>query len=82
MDMDAALYPRKQIERIGIAPGTSMFLFGKNDRRAAYDWRPQIHDSDGLQIWTGTGEWIWRPLMNPPWCASTASRTTVRAASG
>jgi periplasmic glucans biosynthesis protein len=66
MDVDAALYPRKQIDRIGIAPGTSMFLFGPNDRRADYDWRPQIHDSDGLQIWTGSGEWIWRPLMNPP----------------
>ncbi len=66
MDVDAALYPRKQIDRIGIAPGTSMFLFGSNDRRADFDWRPQIHDSDGLQIWTGSGEWIWRPLMNPP----------------
>ena len=66
MDVDAALYPRKQIERIGIAPGTSMFLYGENDRRVAFDWRPQIHDSDGLQIWTGAGEWIWRPLMNPP----------------
>ncbi len=66
MDVDAALYPRKPIDRIGIAPGTSMYLYGQNDRRAAFDWRPQIHDSDGLQIWTGTGEWLWRPLMNPP----------------
>jgi periplasmic glucans biosynthesis protein len=65
MDVDAALYPRKTIERIGIAPGTSMYLFGQNDRRAAFDWRPQIHDSDGLQMWTGNGEWLWRPLMNP-----------------
>jgi glucans biosynthesis protein len=66
MDVDAALYPRKSIERIGIAPGTSMYLYGQNDRRAAFDWRPQIHDSDGLQIWAGTGEWLWRPLTNPP----------------
>jgi len=65
MDVDAALYPRKQIERIGIAPGTRMFFYGKNDRRAADDWRPEIHDSDGLQMWTGTGEWLWRPLINP-----------------
>jgi periplasmic glucans biosynthesis protein len=64
MDVDAALYPRRSIERIGIAPGTSMFLSGKNDPRAAEDWRPEIHDSDGLQICTGTGEWIWRPLVN------------------
>ena len=65
MDIDAALYPRKQIERLGLAPCTSMFLVGKNDRRVDDDWRPEIHDSDGLQIWSGSGEWIWRPLMNP-----------------
>jgi periplasmic glucans biosynthesis protein len=65
MDVDAALYPRKAIERLGIAPLTSMFLNGENDRRIDNDWRPEIHDSDGLSIWTGNGEWIWRPLMNP-----------------
>ena len=65
MDVDAALYPRRQIERLGIAPLTSMFLHGENDRRVATDWRPEIHDSDGLALWTGTGEWIWRPLTNP-----------------
>ncbi|HEV3181749.1 MAG TPA: glucan biosynthesis protein D [Steroidobacteraceae bacterium] len=65
MDVDSALYPRRQIERLGIAPATSMFLCGKNDRRVADDWRPEIHDSDGLQICTGAGEWIWRPLVNP-----------------
>jgi periplasmic glucans biosynthesis protein len=65
MDIDSALYPRKPIERLGIAPLTSMFFYGKNDRRAANDWRPEIHDSDGLSMWTGAGEWIWRPLINP-----------------
>ena len=65
MDVDAALYPRRAIERIGIAPLTSMFLCGENDHRMAIDWRPEIHDSDGLAIWTGTGERIWRPLVNP-----------------
>jgi glucans biosynthesis protein len=66
MEIDAALYPRKAIERIGIAPLTSMFQFGENDHRVANDWRPEIHDTDGLQLWTGSGEWIWRPLVNPP----------------
>jgi glucans biosynthesis protein len=42
-----------------------MFLVGENDRRTAYDWRPEIHDSDGLAMHTGSGEWIWRPLTNP-----------------
>jgi glucans biosynthesis protein len=65
MDIDAALYPRKAIERLGIAPCTSMFQYGENDRRMANDWRPEIHDSDGLSMWSGNGEWIWRPLTNP-----------------
>ncbi len=65
MDVDAALYPRKPIERLGIAPLTSMFQCGENDRRLANDWRPEIHDSDGLSLLTGNGEWIWRPVVNP-----------------
>jgi glucans biosynthesis protein len=65
MDIDVALYPRKTIERMGIAPLTSMFLNAENDRRINNDWRPEIHDSDGLAMWSGNGEWIWRPLVNP-----------------
>jgi glucans biosynthesis protein len=65
MDIDSALYPRKAIDRLGVAPLTSMFFYGENERRAANDWRPEIHDSDGLSVWTGAGEWIWRPLINP-----------------
>src|SRR5262249_4757068 len=44
---------------------TRLFLCGENDRRMAVDWRPEIHDSDGLAVWTGAGERIWRPLVNP-----------------
>ena len=66
MNVESALYPRKPIERLGIAPLTSMFFYGENDKRGANDWRPEIHDSDGLSMWTGAGEWIWRPLVNPP----------------
>jgi glucans biosynthesis protein len=66
MDIECALYPRKDIARMGIAPLTSMFWYGKNSRPLAADWRPQIHDSDGLAIWTGSGERIWRPINNPP----------------
>jgi periplasmic glucans biosynthesis protein len=66
IEVDAALYPRMPIERLGIAPLTSMYQCGENDRRMANDWRPEIHDSDGLAIHTGAGEWIWRPVRNPP----------------
>ena len=65
MDVEIALYPRKEIERLGIAPLTSMFQAGENDKRKGHDWRPEIHDSDGLAIHAGNGEWLWRPLRNP-----------------
>lgn len=66
MDVDATLYPRKPIERVGVAPLTSMYQCGENDRRVCDDFRPEIHDSDGLTILNGAGEWIWRPLVNSP----------------
>jgi glucans biosynthesis protein len=57
---------RQNVERLGIAPLTSMFWYGEGSRDKAIDWRPEIHDSDGLAMLTGSGERIWRPLNNPP----------------
>ena len=65
MDVDAALYPRRPLDRVGIAPLTSMYQHGENDHRMANDWRPEIHDSDGLSLWSSSGEWLWRPLKTP-----------------
>jgi glucans biosynthesis protein len=65
MEVEVTLYPRQAIELLGIAPLTSMFLFGPNDRQGVDDFRPQVHDSEGLEIWSGSGEWFWRPLVNP-----------------
>ena len=65
VDVSATLFPRKPIERFGLAPLTSMFLTGENDRRSFDDYRMELHDSDGLMIHSGSGEWIWRPLRNP-----------------
>jgi periplasmic glucans biosynthesis protein len=66
MDIEAAVFMRKAIDRLGIAPLTSMFWFSETVKQTAVDWRPEIHDSDGLALWTGAGERIWRPLNNPP----------------
>ncbi len=66
MSVEARLFPRADIARVGLAPLTSMFWYSKHNRRIATDWRPEIHDSDGLAIWTGSGERIWRPLNDPP----------------
>lgn len=53
----------------GVAPLTSMFLYGPNQPSPVYNFRPAIHDSNGLAIHAGNGEWIWRPLNNPPMVA-------------
>jgi len=66
MDLDCALFLRNDIARLGIAPLTSMYWYSEKAKITAIDWRPEIHDSDGLAMWTGTGERIWRPLNNPP----------------
>jgi glucans biosynthesis protein len=65
VDVKARLFERKRVKELGVAPLTSMFLYGEEKPRPAGDWRPEVHDSDGLSIASGTGEWIWRPLVNP-----------------
>lgn len=57
---------RRDVARLGLAPLTSMFWYGEGNRARAVDWRPEIHDSDGLALLTGAGETLWRPLNNPP----------------
>ena len=64
-DVEMALYPRVDVTQAGIAPLTSMFHFAANDRARIDDFRPAVHDSDGLAMLTGRGEQIWRPLINP-----------------
>jgi glucans biosynthesis protein len=66
MDIDQAMFLRGDISRFGIAPLTSMYWFSETKKQTAIDWRPEVHDSDGLAMWTGTGERLWRPLNNPP----------------
>lgn len=65
LDIEMALYPRVDVEHAGLAPMTSMFFFGPNDRKDFDDFRPAVHDSDGLAILNGRGEQLWRPLNNP-----------------
>jgi glucans biosynthesis protein len=65
VDVDLDLYPRVRIERLGLAPLTSMFYAGEADRRVEDDFRAEVHDSDGLLVHMRSGEWLWRPLRNP-----------------
>ncbi len=65
IDVMAHVIPRADINHVGIAPLTSMFLFDETNRNRFDDFRPAVHDNDGLQIRNGNGETLWRPLANP-----------------
>lgn len=67
MQVKAAIYQRSgtTIKTFGIAPLTSMYWHGENSNGKEGDLRPEVHDSDGLMLERGSGEWLWRPLVNP-----------------
>ena len=64
MGVEARLFARRDLKKLGIAPLTSMFHHGENTTRFVDDFRPEVHDSDGLLVAAANGEWIWRPLSN------------------
>jgi glucan biosynthesis protein len=65
MDIEVTLFPREDIAHVGLAPLTSMFMHGPLDHADVADYRPAVHDSEGLAIRRSNGERIWRPLANP-----------------
>ena len=64
-DVESVVYPRVDIDQIGLATMTSMFDFDTSDRAGVDDYRNAVHDSDGVQIANGRGDQVWRPLANP-----------------
>lgn len=65
MDIRAVLFPRRDLTNVGVAPLTSMFLKTAHDPDGPLDFRPSVHDSDGLAAWNGRDERLWRPLLSP-----------------
>ncbi|WP_333829240.1 glucan biosynthesis protein [Pararhodobacter sp.] len=65
MEVTARLFFRGAVTQLGIAPLVSMFMFGGINRSRFDDYRPQVHDSDGLRIERADGDVIWRALNNP-----------------
>ncbi len=66
VDVKSVLFFRKKIKKLGLAPLTSMFFYGENSGpRPGTDFRPEVHDSDGILIQGASGEWTWHPLVNP-----------------
>jgi periplasmic glucans biosynthesis protein len=65
MDVDAQIFPRRDLSKVGFAPLTSMFLKDTHDSDGPLDFRPAIHDSGGLAAWNSRDERLWRPLLSP-----------------
>ncbi|MDR1828305.1 MAG: glucan biosynthesis protein, partial [Methylobacteriaceae bacterium] len=66
VDIFATLFPRRTLDGVGLAPLATMYFSGENNPGPRADgFHRELHDSDGLLMHTGTGEWIWRPLRNP-----------------
>ena len=74
LTVNAHLYARHDVTKLGVAPMSSMFLYGPNRLPAFDDFRPQVHDSDGVLMHTARDEWIWRPLNNGPGLRITSLR--------
>ncbi len=65
LEVEARLFARSDVQKLGVAPLTSMYLYGENRVRHFDDYRQEVHDSDGLLEHTGADQWIWRPLTDP-----------------
>ena len=80
--VDARIFARADVTKLGVAPFSSMFLHAPGLGPVQDDFRPRVHDSDGLQMRTGRGEWIWRPLGNGPGMHVTSLRAEDPAGFG
>ncbi|WP_109512231.1 glucan biosynthesis protein G [Pseudomonas ovata] len=65
VDVKSRMYLRDKVTKLGVAPLTSMFLFGTHQPPRTQNFRRELHDSSGLSIQAANGEWLWRPLNNP-----------------
>ncbi len=62
MDIDAEITLRRPVQQLGLAPFSSMFWFGEGTHPKPLDFRPEVHDSDGLQMELESGNLHFRPL--------------------
>ena len=64
IDTECTLFARSALDHIGIGGMSASYLYGPIDRRRAEDIRPGVYEVNGLQMLTGKGEWLWRPVAN------------------
>jgi glucans biosynthesis protein len=64
IDTEMTLIARTATDKLGVGAMGAGYLFSGLDHRRPDDWRAAVYESTGLQMLTGKGEWIWRPVTN------------------
>ena len=64
IDTECALFARVAVDSLGLATMSATHLSGVIDERRDDDLRPSVSEVTGLQMLTGKGEWLWRPVAN------------------
>ncbi|WP_197171513.1 glucan biosynthesis protein [Novipirellula aureliae] len=82
VDVRSSLYFREIPEKIGIAPITSMWMWGDGLEGPELDNRPSVHDADGLLIRDRQGDRIWRPFARQSYPSVTRIATSGVAGFG
>jgi glucans biosynthesis protein len=62
MDIRAVITLRKPVRQLGLSPFSSMYWFGEGTHPRPHDFRPEVHDSDGLLLELESGHMHYRPL--------------------
>jgi glucans biosynthesis protein len=64
IDTECTLFTRKQVDHLALAPMQATYLTGPLDWPPTSDMRPAVYEAGGVQMLTGRGEWLWRPVSN------------------
>lgn len=65
VDVKSVLFLRNKVNLLCLAPITSMFWFTLGEPDNFYDYRPSVHNSEGLVLSDGKND-IYEPLTNYP----------------
>lgn len=62
MEIEAEITLRRPVQQLGLVPFSSMYWFGEGTHPKPHDFRPEVHDSDGLLMELESGNLHYRPL--------------------
>ncbi len=65
INVKSTIFLRQKVKLLGLAPITSMFWFSEGKMHNFYDYRPSVHNSEGLVV-SEKNRKTWEPLVNYP----------------